>query len=212
MPKVRVHNVTISLDGFVAGANQRLDAPFGDGVGWGDDLHSWFVSATEDSAAGRTGIDVDYFTRGDQNIGATIMGRNMFGPQRGPWEDESWQGWWGDNPPYHHDVFVHTHHLRPTLEMAGGTTFHFTDEPLETVLQRAFDAAGGKDVRIGGGAAAIQQYLRARLIDELHLVIAPMLIGRGERLLDNLGDGIDGYRVSELVGSPTVTHAVLVRR
>ncbi|MGP4049969.1 dihydrofolate reductase family protein [Streptomyces sp. 2A115] len=212
MPKVRVHNVTISLDGFAAGANQRLDAPFGDGVGWGDDLHSWFISATEDSTAGKTGIDVDYFVRGEQNIGATIMGRNMFGPQRGPWEDESWKGWWGDNPPYHHDVFVHTHHLRPTLEMAGGTTFHFTDAPLETVLQHAFDAAGGKDVRIGGGAAVIQQYLRAGLIDELHLVIAPMLIGRGERLLDNLGDGIDGYRVSEMVGSPTVTHAMLVRR
>ncbi|MFE9987711.1 dihydrofolate reductase family protein [Streptomyces sp. NPDC005381] len=107
---------------------------------------------------------------------------------------------------------MHTHHLRPTLEMAGGTAFHFTDEPLETVLQRAFDAAGGKDVRIGGGAAVIQQYLRAGLIDELHLAIAPMLVGHGERLFDNLGDGIDGYRVSELVGSPTVTHAVLVRR
>jgi dihydrofolate reductase len=143
MPKVRVHNVTISLDGFVAGTNQRLDAPFGDGVGWGDELHSWFISAMEDTAAGKTGIDVDYFVRGDQNIGATIMGRNMFGPQRGPWEDESWKGWWGDNPPYHHDVFVHTHHLRPALEMAGGTVFHFTDEPVETVLQRAFDAADG---------------------------------------------------------------------
>lgn len=117
MPKVRVHNVTISLDGLMAGPNQRLDAPFGDGVGWGDELHSWFMSASQDAAAGKSGIDVDYFVRGDQNIGATIMGRNMFGPQRGPWEDESWQGWWGDNPPYHHDVFVHTHHLRPALEM-----------------------------------------------------------------------------------------------
>lgn len=190
MPKVRVHNVTISLDGFMAGPNQRPDAPFGDGVGWGDELHSWFMSASEDAAAGKSGTDVDHFVRGDRNIGATIMGRNMFGPQRGPWEDESWQGWWGDNPPYHHDVFVHTHHLRPSLEMAGGTTFHFTDEPPETVLRRAFDAADGKDVRIGGGAATIRQYLRAGLIDELHLVIAPMLIGRGERLLDDLGDGI----------------------
>ncbi|MFG2576288.1 dihydrofolate reductase family protein [Streptomyces sp. NPDC048481] len=212
MPRVRVHNVTISLDGFAAGTNQRLDAPFGDRVGWGDDLHSWFVSAAEDSAAGKAGIDADYFARGERNIGATIMGRNMFGPQRGPWQDESWKGWWGDNPPYHHNVFVHTHHPRPTLEMAGATTFHFTDEPLEAVLQRAFDAAGGKDVRIGGGAAIIRQYLRAGLIDELHLAIAPLLIGRGERLLDDLGDGIDGYRVSELVSSPTVTHAVLVRR
>jgi dihydrofolate reductase len=114
-------------------------------------VSSWFISATEDSAAGKTGVDVDYFGRGEQNIGATIMGRNMFGPRRGPWEDGSWQGWWGDSPPYHHDVFVHTHYLRPALKMAGGTTFHFTDEPLETVLHRAFDAAAGKDVRIGGG-------------------------------------------------------------
>ena len=211
MPKVRVHNVTISLDGFMAGPNQRLDAPFGDGVGWGDDLHSWFVSASQDAAAGKPGIDVDHFVRGDQNIGATIMGRNMFGPQRGPCEDESWQGWWGGNPPYHHDVFVHTHHLRPALEMAGGTTFRFTDEPPEAVLRRAFDAADGKDVRIGGGAAVIRQYLRAGLIDELHLAIAPLLVGRGERLLDDLCDGIDGYRVSELVSSPNVTHAILVR-
>lgn len=212
MPEVRVHNVTISLDGFMAGPNQRLDAPFGDGVGWGDELHGWFVTAMEDLAAGKGGTDVEYFARGDQNIGATIMGRNMFGPQRGPWEDESWQGWWGDNPPYHHDVFVRTHHPRPDLEMAGGTTFHFTDESPQAVLARAFEAADGKDVRIGGGAATIREYLRAGLIDKLHLAIAPMLIGRGERLLDGLGDGVEGYRVAELVGSSKVTHAVLVRR
>ncbi|WP_199546841.1 dihydrofolate reductase family protein [Streptomyces sp. N35] len=212
MPKVRVHNVTISLDGFAAGLHQREDAPFGDGVGWGDELHAWFVSASQDAAAGKTGIDVDFYVRGDQNIGATIMGRNMFGPRRGPWQDESWRGWWGENPPYHHDVFVHTHHPRPALEMDGGTTFRFTDEPPEAVLRRAFDAADGKDVRIGGGAAVINQYLRAGLIDELHLVIAPLLIGRGERLLDNLGDGIEGYKVSEMVSSPTVTHVLLARR
>lgn len=212
MPKVRVHNVTISLDGFMAGPNQRLDAPFGDGVGWGDELHRWFVSASADLAAGKGGTDVEFFARGDRNIGATIMGRNMFGPQRGPWEDESWQGWWGENPPYHHPVFVHTHHPRPDLEMAGGTTFHFTDEPPQAVLARAVEAADGKDVRIGGGAATIREYLRAGLIDELHLAVAPMLIGRGERLLDDLGDGVDGYKVSELVGSSQVTHAVLVRR
>src|SRR3954451_9616510 len=170
------------------------------------------IAAMRDRADGKSGVDVDFIDRSERHIGATIMGRNMFGPQRGPWEDESWQGWWGDNPPYHHDVFVHTHHLRPALEMAGGTTFHFTDEPVETVLRHAFDAAVGKDVRIGGGAAVIQQYLRARLVDELHLVIAPLLIGRGERLLDNLGEGIDGYRVAEQVSSPHVTHTVLVRR
>ncbi|WP_308013303.1 dihydrofolate reductase family protein [Streptomyces beigongshangae] len=212
MPKVRVHNVTISLDGFMAGTNQRPDAPFGDGVGWGDDLHGRYVSAAADAAAGRTGTDVDHFVRGERNIGATIMGRNMSGPQRGPWEDESWKGWWGDNPPYHHDVLVHTRHPRPALRMAGGTTFHFTGEPPTAVLRRAFDAADGRDVRIGGGAAVIRQYLRAGLIDELHLVIAPVLIGRGERPLDRLGDAIDGYRVSGLTGSSTVTHAVPVRR
>ncbi|MEV6103163.1 dihydrofolate reductase family protein [Streptomyces sp. NPDC051940] len=212
MPKLRVHNVTISLDGFMAGENQRLDAPFGDGVGWGDELHSWFVSASADAAAGKTGTDVDHFVRGDDNIGATIMGRNMFGPQRGPWEDESWRGWWGENPPYHTDVFVHTHHLRPDLPMEGGTTFRFTDEPVETVLARAFEAAGGRDVRIGGGAATIRQYLRAGLVDEMHLVIAPMLIGRGERLLDDVAEGIAGYRVAGLDGSSGVVHVTVVRR
>jgi dihydrofolate reductase len=204
MSELRVHNFSMSLDGYAAGPDQGPDAPLGAG---GERLHEWVFPAD-----GRPPVDEAFVARGIEGIGATIMGRNMFGPQRGPWEDESWRGWWGDNPPYHHDVFVHTHHLRPTLRMAGGTTFHFTDEPLETVLQRAFDAADGKDVRIGGGAAVIQQYLRAGLIDELHLVIAPMLIGRGERLFDNLGGGIDGYRVSELVGSPNVMHAILVRR
>ena len=212
MPKVRVHNVTISLDGFAAGTNQRLDAPFGDGVGWGDELHSWFVSAMEDAAAGKTGVDVDHFVRGDQNIGATIMGRNMFGPQRGPWEDESWQGWWGDNPPYHHDVFVHTHHLRPTLEMAGGTTFHFTDEPVEKVLDRALTAANGKDVVIGGGATTVQQYLRAGLIDVLHVVVVPILAGAGERLFDNVTDALGNYKVASTITSPRATHVEIVRR
>jgi dihydrofolate reductase len=209
MPKLRAHNLTITLDGFATGTDQRLDAPFGDGV---DGLHDWMFAAMRDRAEGKTGIDVDFVARSEENIGATIMGRNMFGPLRGPWQDESWTGWWGDNPPYHHDVFVRTHHLRPSLPMEGGTTFHFSDEPVETVLERAFDAAAGKDVRIGGGPDTVQQYLRAQLVDELHLAIAPMLAGRGERLLDNLGDGVDGYRVAELTSSATVTHAVLVRR
>ncbi|WP_438295319.1 dihydrofolate reductase family protein [Streptomyces sp. HUAS TT7] len=209
MPKLRAHNLTITLDGFAAGTDQRLDAPFGDGV---DGLHAWMFAAMRDRAEGRTGIDVDFVARSEENIGATIMGRNMFGPLRGPWQDESWTGWWGDNPPYHHDVFVRTHHLRPSLPMEGGTTFHFSDEPVETVLERAFDAAAGKDVRIGGGPDTVQQYLRAQLVDELHLAIAPMLAGRGERLLDHLGDGVDGYRVAELTSSAAVTHAVLVRR
>lgn len=204
MPKVRVHNITVSLDGFAAGPHQRLDEPFGDNI---EGLHDWMVAAMRDRADGKTGIDVDCLERGEENIGATIMGRNMFGPQRGPWQDESWKGWWGENPPYHHDVFVHTHHLRPSLTMEGGTTFHFTDEPIETVLARAFEAAAGRDVRIGGGSATVQQYLRARLIDELHLVVVPLLVGRGERLLDNVADGIDGYRVTGLVSSTAATHA-----
>ncbi|GGV28823.1 deaminase reductase [Streptomyces longisporoflavus] len=209
MPKVRVHNVTVSLDGFAAGPHQRLEEPFGDNI---EGLHDWMVAAMRERAAGKTGIDVEQIERSEENIGATIMGRNMFGPQRGPWQDESWRGYWGENPPYHHDVFVQTHHLRPAIPMDGGTTFHFTDEPVETVLARAFEAADGRDVRIAGGAATIQQYLRARLIDELHLVVVPLLVGSGERLLDNVAEGVDGYRVSELIGSATAAHARLVRR
>ncbi|MFE2989032.1 dihydrofolate reductase family protein [Streptomyces sp. NPDC059262] len=210
MPKLRVHNVTVSLDGFAAGTDQRIDAPFGDGID--DGLHDWMFAAMKDHADGKQGTDVDFVARSEDNIGATIMGRNMFGPYRGPWESEAWTGWWGDNPPFHHPVFVHTHHTRPSVSMKGGTDFHFTDEPIETVLARAYEAADGKDVRIGGGPATIQQYLRAGLVDELHLAIAPLLVGRGERLLDNLGDGVDGYEVVELVSSPAVTHARLVRR
>ncbi|MFF8371769.1 dihydrofolate reductase family protein [Streptomyces lydicus] len=209
MPKLRVHNLTVSLDGFAAGAGQRPDAPLGDRC---ERLHDWMFAAMQDLADGRTGTDVEFVERSEENIGATIMGRNMFGPVRGPWPDDSWQGWWGDNPPYHHPVFVHTHHPRAPLPMAGGTTFHFTDEPVETVLRRAFDAADGKDVRLGGGPATIQQYLRAGLIDELHLAIVPLLVGRGERLLDHVEEGIEGYRVAEMISSPAATHARLVRR
>ncbi|MFH8738125.1 MULTISPECIES: dihydrofolate reductase family protein [unclassified Streptomyces] len=210
MPKLRVHNVTVSLDGFAAGTDQRMDAPFGDGID--DGLHDWMFAAMKDHADGKQGVDVEFVARSEDNIGATIMGRNMFGPYRGPWENEAWTGWWGDNPPFHHPVFVHTHHPRPSVSMKGGTDFHFTDEPVETVLARAYEAADGKDVRIGGGPATIQQYLRAGLVDELHLAIVPLLVGKGERLLDNLGDGVDGYEVVELVSSPAATHARLVRR
>ncbi|MEN8651978.1 dihydrofolate reductase family protein [Streptomyces sp. 21So2-11] len=209
MPKLRVHNLTISLDGYAVGTNQRLEAPFGDGV---EDLHAWMFAAMSDRAEGKTGIDIDHLDRSEQNIGATVMGRNMFGPQRGPWDDESWTGWWGPNPPYHHEVFVLTHHLRPSVPMEGGTTFHFTDEPIETVRQRAFEAAAGQDVRIGGGPTTVQQFLRAGLVDELHLAIVPILAGGGERLLDNLGAGIDGYRVADQVSSAAATHVRLIRR
>lgn len=126
MPQLRVHNITVSVDGYAAGPRQRLEHPLGEGF---EGMHEWMFAAMRDLADGKEGIDVEYVGRGEENIGATIMGRNMFGPQRGPWEDESWTGWWGPNPPYHNDVFVHTHHLRPSVAMEGGTTFHFTDEP-----------------------------------------------------------------------------------
>ncbi|MBT2394914.1 dihydrofolate reductase family protein [Streptomyces sp. ISL-100] len=210
MPKLRVHNFTISLDGFAAGPHQRRDAPFGDGA---DGLHDWmFATRTMYGPGGVEGLDNEFVVRSEAGIGATIMGRNMFGPVRGPWQDESWKGWWGDNPPFHHDVFVLTHHLRPSLPMEGGTTFHFTDGSPEAVLRRAFEAADGQDVRLGGGAATIQQFLRAGLVDEMHVVIVPMFIGAGERLFDNLSGGLDGYEVVELTSSQAVTHAVVKRR
>ncbi|MEU4603965.1 dihydrofolate reductase family protein [Kribbella sp. NPDC023972] len=209
MAKVRVHNFTITLDGFSAGVNQRLEAPFGDGV---DGLHDWMFAAQEDKAAGRPGIDADRVGRWEEGVGATIMGRNMFGPVRGPWQDDSWTGWWGDNPPYHHDVFVRTHHPRASLPMEGGTTFHFTDEPVEVVLERAMSAANGRDVVIAGGASTVQQYLRAGLIDELCIVVAPLLAGAGERLFDNVADALGNYQVTEMVSSPAVTHITVSRR
>jgi dihydrofolate reductase len=209
MAKVRVENFTVSVDGFGAGVGQRLDAPFGDGV---DGLHDWMFAAFEDKAAGKGGLDVEQVGRHEEGIGATIMGRNMFGPIRGPWEDESWTGWWGDNPPYHTDVFVHTHHLRPSLPMEGGTTFHFTDDPVEVVLEQALKAADGQDVLIAGGPSTVQQYLRAGLIDELHIVVAPILAGAGERLFDNVADALGNYKVTKTATSPKATHIEIVRR
>ena len=146
-----------------------------------------------------------------ENFGAFILGRNMFGPVRGAWPDESWKGWWGDNPPYHHPVFVLTHHARPSVTMQGGTTFHFVDDGIESALEQAFAAADGKDVRLGGGAATIQQYLRAGLIDEMHLAFVPILLGGGERLFDHLDGATSGYEVVEFVGTPAVAHARFAR-
>lgn len=213
MPKLRVHNVSISLDGYMAGPDQDRENPLGVG---GPRLHEWaFATQTyrrmfgEDG--GETGLDDRFAAQGDAGIGATIIGRNMFGPVRGPWPGEQWRGWWGENPPYHHPVFVLTHHPRPPLVMQGGTTFHFVTEGIESALERAFAAAEGKDVRLGGGAATIQQYLRAGLIDELHLVIVPTLLGSGERPLDNLGGVPEGYKCVEHVCSPAVIHVRLAR-
>jgi dihydrofolate reductase len=214
MAKLRVHNVAISLDGYAAGPDQSLDKPLGVG---GPRLHEWaFATQTfcqmHGMEGGDSGVDDDFIARGDERVGATIMGRNMFGPSRGPWPDDGWEGWWGDDPPYHHPVFVLTHHPRPPIPMAGGTTFHFVEDGIESALAQASAAAGGKDVRIGGGPATIRQYLRARLVDEVHVAIVPILLGGGERLFDDLGVAVDGYECVELVGSAAVAHVVLRKK
>jgi dihydrofolate reductase len=214
MPKLRVHNLAVSLDGYAAGPAQTLANPLGVG---GGKLHEWvFASPSPGQLVGmdadEQGIDQRFMAQGDEGIGASIMGRNMFGPIRGPWPDERWTGWWGDNPPYHHPVFVLTHHPRPPLTMVGGTTFHFVEDDIEATLARAFEAADGRDVRLAGGAATVRQYLRAGLVDEMHLAIVPVLLGSGERVFEPV-DGIDpdGYQTVEFVASPGVAHVRLAR-
>lgn len=212
MSKVRVESLSISLDGFAAGPQQSLENPLGVG---GTELHRWafrtrtFQRDLFGQDGGETGPDDDFAARGFNNIGAYILGRNMFSPIRGPWPDESWQGWWGENPPYHVPVFVLTHYPRPFIEMAGGTTFHFVTDGIRAALARAQQAAGGKDVRIGGGAHAIRQYLRERLIDELHIVIAPIVLGSGERLFADINLVELGYRCTQHVATQSATHVVL---
>jgi dihydrofolate reductase len=211
MPKLRAHNIATSLDGYMAGPDQSLENPLGIGA---TRLHEWvFATRTGNRMlgidAGSEGLDDTFMAQGTVGIGATIMGRNMFGPIRGEWGNEEWRGWWGDDPPFHHPVFVLTHHPRPPITMQGGTTFHFVDEGIEAALERAFDAARGEDVRLGGGAATIQQYLNAGLIDELHVAVVPILLGRGERLFDHLDGGPHGYECAELACSPSVAHVRL---
>jgi dihydrofolate reductase len=213
MAKVRVHSLAMSLDGYVAGPDQSIENPLGVG---GMRLHEWvfktrFGQAMLGHEGGESGIDDEYLRRREHGIGASIMGRNMFGPVRGPWGEEDWRGWWGPNPPFHHPVFVLTRHARPPIEMYGGTTFHFVDEGIDRALERAIDAAGGQDVLIGGGAATVRQYLGARLIDEIHLALVPLLLGSGERLFDDIGVGFEDYRCVEHVSSPAVTHIRLAR-
>ena len=214
MPKLRVHNFAMSLDGYAAGPDQSLDNPIGVG---GSRLHEW-VFATRAGRQmlgmqdGEAGLDNEFIARGDVGIGATIMGRNMFGPIRGRMGQRRVEGLVGDTPPYGHAVFVLTHHPHPPIAMQGGTTFHFVGDGIETALERAFDAANGQDVRLGGGVATVQQYLRAGLVDELHLAIVPVLLGSGERLFDHLDGGAAGYECVEFVSSPSVTHVRLVRR
>lgn len=215
MSRLRVESFTISLDGFGAGPHQDLDNPLGVG---GTDLHGWAIPTRTFQKnvfgvdGGEGGIDEDFAARGFQNMGAWIMGRNMFGPVRGPWPDESWRGWWGENPVYQVPVFVLTHHARPPLVMDGGTTFHFVTEGIAVALEHAREAAGGKDVRLGGGVNVIRQYLSQRLVDEMHIAIAPVLLGAGERLFDGIDLRALGYSCTTHVGSPRATHIVLSRQ
>jgi dihydrofolate reductase len=213
MSKLRVSCFSVSLDGYGAGPDQSLDNPLGVG---GEALHEWvFPTRTFRAMSGQggeTGIDDDFAARGFANVGAWILGRNMFGPVRGAWPDESWKGWWGDNPPYHCPVFVLTHHPRASIAMEGGTTFHFVTEDIRAVLKRAREAADGRDVRVGGGAATVRQYLQAGLIDEMHLAVSPVLLGSGESLLGDLDLLKLGFRVSEHVPMPKTTHVVLTKQ
>lgn len=214
MTRVRVESFTVSLDGYGAGPNQTLQNPLGIG---GTDLHQWlfptrtFQRALFGKDDGATGVDDDFAARGFENVGAWILGRNMFSPHRGSWSDLSWQGWWGDNPPYHVPVFILTHHDRPTIEMEGDTTFHFVTGGIRDALDRAREAAGGKDVRVGGGPNTIQQYLRESLIDELHIAISPVMLGRGERLFQGVDLRALGYGCVEFAASEKATHVILRR-
>ena len=214
MTKLRVHCFSISLDGYGAGSNQNIDNPLGVG---GVALHEWaFATRTFQkmfgNEGGATGLDDDFAARGFSNIGAWIIGRNMFGPIRGEWPDDNWKGWWGDSPPYHVPVFVLSHHARASIPMAGGTTFHFVTDGIQAALARAQEAANGQDIRLGGGVATIQQYLRARLIDEMHLAIAPTLLGSGEHLFAGLDAAALGYQCSQHVSSANATHVFLTRK
>lgn len=214
MSKLRVHCYTISLDGFGAGPNQSLENPLGVG---GEKMHKWLLGTRTFNRmfgrdGGTTGVDDDFAARGIENIGAWILGRNMFAPNRGPWKEDGWKGWWGDEPVYRCPVFVLTHHPRDPLVMAGGTTFHFVTGGIEEALKRAREGAGGKDVRVGGGAATIRQYLQAGLIDEMHVAVSPVLLGSGEKLLDGIDLLKSGFDLANSASTPTATHYVLRRR
>ncbi len=207
---VRVHAVSVSIDGYVAGPGQDLENPLGVGAGA---LHEWiFATRTGREMIGQPGgsegVDDDLFKQGFDGIGATIMGRNMFGPVRGPWGESDWRGWWGDDPPFHHPVFVLTHHPHPPISMAGGTTFHFVTDGIDAALALAVDAAQGADIRLGGGASTIQQFLRAGLIDSMHIAVAPVLLGGGERLFP---EEPIAYECEQTIASERVTHYVFVR-
>lgn len=214
MPKLRVHNLAISLDGSAAGPNQGLDNPLGIG---GMKLHDWAFAARSwrqphGMDGGEGGLDDQFIARGDIGIGATIVGRNMFGPIRGQWTDEDWKGWWGDDPLLHHPVFVLSHFERAPIQMDGGTTFTFVGDGIDSTLRQAFEAVDGQDVRIGGGPNTIQQYFRAGLVDEMHVAIVPILLGSGTRLFEHLDHGLGDYECVEFISSPAVAHAQIRRK
>ncbi len=215
MTRVRVQAFTISLDGYAAGPDQDIDHPLGVG---GTELHQWLLPTRTLQRAlfgkdgGTAGVDDEFAARGFRNVGAWILGRNMFGPIRGAWPDAGWKGWWGNNPPYHVPVFILTHHARSSIAMEDGTSFHFITGGIREALDRAREAAAGMDVRIGGGPSTIRQYLREGLINELHLAIAPVLLGRGESLFQGLDLRTLGYECVEFVASQKAMHAVLRRQ
>jgi dihydrofolate reductase len=214
MSRVRVHNFAVSLDGFGTGEGQSLDAPFGHADGR---LHDWFFQTQtfhemQGKTGGGSGVDDAMARTWDAGIGAEIMGRNKFGPQRGPWENHEWTGWWGPNPPFHTPVFVLTHHPRPAIEMEGGTTFHFIDATPHEALRQAREASSGLDVRIGGGPTTVCEFLAADLIDYLHIAVVPIILGRGERLWDDL-EGLEKRFQVESVTTPSgVNHMTFTRR
>ena len=214
MSKISVRCFAISLDGYGAGPDQSLENPLGVN---GETLHQWFLPTRTfrsmfGKEGGETGIDDDFARRGFENVGAWILGRNMFGPVRGPWPDESWKGWWGDNPPYHVPVFVLTHHARRPIVMEGGTVFHFVTDGIESALKQARAAAKGKDVRIGGGVSTVRQYLEARLIDDMHLGVSPIFLGKGENLFAGLDLPALGYSLEERVSTPAATHLIVTKQ
>lgn len=214
MSKVRVASFSVSIDGFGAGPRQDLQNPLGVR---GPEMFSWFFQTEvwnkmQGGSGGGRGVDNQMAERAFENVGAWILGRNMFGPVRGPWPDESWKGWWGDEPPYHVPVFVLTHHARKPLAMQGGTTFHFVTDGAESALKRAREAAAGKDVRIGGGVSTIRQYLLAGQIDEMHLAMSPMLMGEGEHLFAGINLQQLGFRVAQSVAGENATHILIEKR
>ena len=219
MPQLRVASFGISLDGYSAGPDQSLENPLGVG---GFEIMKWFFptrvwtemhgGGVDGKSGGETGIDNAMAEQGMSGFGAWILGRNMFGPIRGPWPNEDWRGWWGDEPPYHVPVFVLTHHARKPLEMRGGTTFHFVTDGIESALAQAKQAAGAKDIRVGGGVATVRQYLQARLIDELHLAVRPVLLGRGEALFAGIDLPALGYEVTKSTQGERATHVIITRK